>query len=189
MSIIHKNAEAFEEAVTPYERQIYFTCLRMMGNPQDAEDCAQEAMLKAFKNFSAFRGESKLSTWLYTIAARCCMDALRARKQEVSLDEMRDEGWEKADDGPSPYLKLEASERKRALEKGIACLPADQRMALVLCDIQGMSYAEAADAADCPIGTIRSRLSRARAALKNILSSDMELFLTQGRPNGERGKT
>ena len=72
MSIFRKDADAFEQAVAPYERQVYFTCLRMMGNRQDAEDCAQEAMLKAYKNFSSFRGDSKLSTWLYTIATRCC---------------------------------------------------------------------------------------------------------------------
>lgn len=189
MSIFRKDADAFEQAVAPYERQVYFTCLRMMGNRQDAEDCAQEAMLKAYKNFSSFRGDSKLSTWLYTIATRCCMDVLRARKEEVSLDEMRDAGWEKADESPSSYLQLEASERKRALEKGIACLGADQRLALVLCDLQGMSYEEAAAVMDCPVGTVRSRLNRARTALKKILSSDMELFLEEERPNDERGKT
>lgn len=189
MSIFRRNADAFEEAAAPYERQIYFTCLRMMGNQQDAEDCAQEAMLKAYKSFSAFRGKSKFSTWLYTIAVRCCMDALRARKDELSLSELQDSGWDKADEGPSPYLQLETAERKRALERGISRLPDDQRLALVLCDLQGMSYEEAASAIDSPIGTVKSRLNRARSALKNILSSDTELFSSLQRPNDERGKT
>ncbi len=189
MSIFRKNADAFEEAAAPYERQIYFTCLRMMGNPQDAEDCAQEVMLKAFKSFSAFRGKSKFSTWLYTIAVRCCMDALRVRKNDLSLNELQEAGWEKADEGPSPYLQLETAERKRALERGISRLPDDQRFALVLCDLQGMSYDEAASAMECPVGTVKSRLNRARAALKNILSCDPELFSSLQRPNDERGKT
>ena len=189
MSIFQKSADIFEEAVSPYERQIYFTCLRMMGNPQDAEDCAQEAMLKAYKSLSSFRGDSKLSTWLYTIATHCCMDALRARKEEVSLNDLEEGGWEKEDVSPSPYMRLESAERKKMLEKGISMLPENQRMTLVLCDLQGMSYEEAAIAMDCPIGTIRSRLNRGRISLKNILSADMELFKDKERPIDERRKT
>lgn len=183
MSNNQKSADAFEEAAAPYERQIYFTCLRMMGNQQDAEDCAQEAMLKAFKNFSAFQGKSKFSTWIYTIAVRCCMDALRAKKDELSLSELQEAGWDKADEGPSPYMEMEKAERKRALERGISRLPDDQRLALVLCDLQGMSYEEAAGAIDCPIGTVRSRLNRARTMLSKILSSDPELFSILQRQN------
>lgn len=189
MSIFRKNANAFEEAVAPYERQVYFTCLRMMGNVQDAEDCAQEAMLKAYKSFSSFRGESKLSTWLYTIASRCCMDALRARKEAVSLNELQEAGWEKEDESPSPYLQLEEAQRKEALQMAITHLPHDQRLTLVLCDLQGLSYEEAAQTMDCPAGTVKSRLSRARTALKKILSQQMELFEPTGRPIDERGKT
>ena len=88
MPALNTNAQAFEAAVAPYERQVYFTCLRIMGNPQDAEDCAQEAMLKAYHAFAGFRGDSKASTWLYTIATRCCMDALRRRREVVSLDSL-----------------------------------------------------------------------------------------------------
>lgn len=117
------------------------------------------------------------------------MDALRVRKNDLSLNELQEAGWEKADEGPSPYLQLETAERKRALERGISRLPDDQRFALVLCDLQGMSYDEAASAMECPVGTVKSRLNRARAALKNILSCDPELFSSLQRPNDERGKT
>lgn len=188
MSIFRKSAEAFERAVAPFERQIYFTCLRMMGNRQDAEDCAQEAMLKAYRSFGSFRGEAGLGTWLYAIAARCCMDALRARKADASLDEMREAGWEKEDEAPSPYLRLEAAERRRALERGISGLPEEQRLALVLCDLQGLSYEEAASAMDCPPGTLRSRLHRARQSLKKILSGQGELLDETDRLSDERGK-
>lgn len=189
MSIFQKKHEGFEQAVAPYERQVYFTCLRIMGNRQDAEDCAQEAMVKAYKNYHTFRGQASLGTWLYTIAARCCMDALRKRKKDVSLDSLQEEGWDQADDAPSPYLQLEEGERKKALEQGIDKLSPDQRLALVLCDLQSLSYEEAAAVMECPIGTVRSRLYRARQNLKSILSSHMELFSTSERQSSERGKT
>lgn len=86
-------------------------------------------------------------------------------------------------------MRLESAERKKMLEKGISMLPENQRMTLVLCDLQGMSYEEAAIAMDCPIGTIRSRLNRGRISLKNILSADMELFNDKERPIDERRKT
>ncbi len=188
MSIFGKSAEAFERAVAPFERQIYFTCLRMMGNRQDAEDCAQEAMLKAYRSFESFRREAGFGTWLYTIAARCCMDALRARKTDASLDALREAGWEKEDESPSPYLLMEATERRLALERGISRLPDEQRLALVLCDLQGLSYEEAASAMNCPPGTLRSRLHRARQSLKKILSGERELLDEADRLSDERGK-
>lgn len=180
------SARAFEALVAPYERQVYFVCLRMMGNPEDAQDCAQEALLKAFRAFSSFRGEAKVSTWLYTIATRCCTDALRKRRDVVSLEQLRDEGFELDSDEPSPYLQLEWAERRRLLEEALGGLNADQRQAVVLCDLQGLSYEEAAQALDCPLGTLKSRINRARASLKRQLSAGGELFLDQSRLNGER---
>lgn len=182
---LNANAQAFEAAVAPWERQVYFTCLRIMGNRQDAEDCAQEAMLKAYQAFSGFRGESKVSTWLYTIAARCCMDALRRRRDMVSLDSLREVGWEAEGDKPSPYLQLEQAERRRLLGEAIGRLPAEHRLVLTLCDLQGMSYEEAARAMDCALGTVKSRLSRARAGLKQLLTADGELFHDNMRPMDE----
>ena len=117
------------------------------------------------------------------------MDALRKRKKDVSLDSLQEEGWDQADDAPSPYLQLEEGERKKALEQGIDKLSPDQRLALVLCDLQSLSYEEAAAVMECPIGTVRSRLYRARQNLKSILSSHMELFSTSERQSSERGKT
>ncbi len=189
MTPIETMQTRFERLVAPLERQVYFTCLRMMGNPQDAEDCAQESLLKAWRAFSGFRGDSKPSTWLYTITTRCCLDALKRRRDPVSLDALGEEGWEVADEGPSPYLKLEEAERKRLLQHAIGLLGPEQRAALVLCDLQGLSYQDAADAMNCPIGTVRSRLGRARAALKIILSKEGELFVQQGSPISERRET
>lgn len=182
----NRRADDFTALAAPYERQVYYLCLRTMGNRQDAEDCAQEAMLKAFRAFGRFRGESKLSTWLYTIAARCCTDALRKRKELDSLELLQEEGFEQASDAPSPYLRLEEAERKRLLGEALGHLPAPQRQVLVLCDLQGLSYEEAANALDCPVGTIRSRLSRARRELRRLLSAEGELFQGDLRPNDER---
>lgn len=181
-----KQADAFEKMAAPCERQVYFTCLRILGNQQDAEDCAQETMLRAFRAFSSFREESKFSTWLYTIATRVCMDFLRARKGVLSLDALKDEGWEQADEGPSPYLLLEQSARKELLGKALQLLPEHARAAVVLCDLQGISYEEAAQALDIPVGTLRSRLSRARNGLQKILSQQAELFISPARPIDER---
>jgi RNA polymerase sigma-70 factor (ECF subfamily) len=157
-----------------------------MGNKYDAEDCAQETLLRAYRAFLSFRGEARLSTWLYAIAARVCMDALRAKRPGSSLDDLMDAGWEKEDDAPSPYMALEENERKAALGKALEELPDLFRAVVVLCDLQGLTYEEAAQALSIPIGTVRSRLNRARKMLLKQLSDYGELFLDETRLNGER---
>ena len=179
-------AQAFEKLAAPCERQIYFTCLGMMGNMQDAQDCAQETLLKAFRGFSSFRHDAKASTWLYSIATRCCTDALRKRHETTSLEQLQEEGFDPPGDDPSPYLQLESNERKRLLREALQQLPYDHRQPVVLCDLQGLSYDEAAQALDLPLGTVKSRLNRARAALKNILTKNAELFQVNARPTDER---
>ena len=189
MSLSPEYTKSFEDAVAPYERQVFFTCLGIMGNPQDAQDCAQDTMLKAFKNYSKFRNEAKLSTWLYSIASRSCMDALRKRKDIVSLDQLYEAGWEKQALEPSPYLQMEESERNRLLRQAIESLPAEHRQVVVLCDMQGLTYVQAAEVINCPVGTVRSRLNRARLALKNKLSTNMELFSPEASLIDERRET
>ena len=189
MQAMENKAARFEALAAGCERQVYFTCLRMMGNRQDAEDCAQEAMLKAYNAFDRFRGDSQFSTWIISIASRCCLDALRRRKDPLSLDGLREAGWEAPSDEPSPYLRLEEGERKRLLEQALEKLSADQRLCVVLCDIQGLPYQEAAQAMDCPVGTVKSRLSRARQELQHILRLEGELFVRDVRPMAEGRET
>ena len=186
MSDNDDQALAFETLVAPCERQVYFTCLGMMGNAQDAQDCAQETLVKAFRGFSGFRNDAKVSTWLYSIATRCCTDALRRRHEAVSLEQLQEEGFDPPGDDPSPYLQLEAGERRRLLREALQRLPYEHRQPVVLCDLQGLSYDEAAQALGIPLGTVKSRLSRARTALKNILSKNAELFQLRARPTDER---
>lgn len=179
-------AHAFEAQALPLERQVYYLCLNMMGSREDAEDCAQEAMLKAFRGFSRFEGRSKFSTWLYSIATNVCLDALRARRDAVSLELMMESGFEVPDDAPEAYERLEASERRRLLKAALKELPPDFKAALTLVDLHGLPYQEAADALGLPLGTVKSRVSRARSQLLVILSRQPELFGQSPRHNGER---
>jgi RNA polymerase sigma-70 factor (ECF subfamily) len=171
-------AELFEEFILPYERGIYFTCLRILSHKEDAEDCAQETMLRAFKYFESFNYQSKPSTWLYRIAYNCCMDFIKKRGNAISMDDLSDEDLE--DNSPSLYLKIEESERRRLLKEAISELPDIFRPPIVLCDLQGLSYQEAADIMDLPLGTLKSRISRARNRLKKILLKNGELFAGNG---------
>ncbi|HSK69726.1 MAG TPA: sigma-70 family RNA polymerase sigma factor [Candidatus Limnocylindria bacterium] len=179
-------AERFERMMLPHERQVYGVCLHMMGQAQDAEDCAQEAMLRAFRAFDSFRGDSSPSTWTYSIAVRVCLDALRKRKQVYSLDLLREGGFDVPDGAPDAYARLEDKERRRLLKAAIAELPPDFRAAQVLVDVQGLSYPEAAEALGLPLGTVKSRVHRARQALQQILLRDGELFAPSLRLRDER---
>ena len=99
-------AARFEEMAAPLERQVYFTCLHMMGKREDAEDAAQETMLRAFRKFDSFKGESLFSTWIYAVAVRVCLDAIKKRRETVSLDLLREEGWDPAGSEPTPSSSL-----------------------------------------------------------------------------------
>ncbi|NLE20795.1 MAG: RNA polymerase sigma factor, partial [Clostridiales bacterium] len=132
-----------------------------------------------------FRGDAQFSTWLYKIAVRVCLDALRKRRQTVSLDLLSESGWEVPDGAPELYEQLEKGERRRLLRDAIGQLPADFKAPQVLVDLQGLSYEEAADVLGLPLGTVKSRVYRARRILLRILSQSGELFLRDGRPKGE----
>jgi len=186
LSLPESGAQRFMQLVAPLEKKVYFTCLRMMGNREDAEDCAQEALLKAYGAFSTFRGEARFSNWLYTLMMRTCLDALRRRKDDVSLDALREEGYEPAGEAAEAYLKLEQEERRAALIAALNTLPADFRAVMVLLDLQGLTCREAARVLDIPEGTVKSRASRARRALYRELSRQKELFTEKTRHNDER---
>lgn len=179
-------AARFEELIAPLEKKVYFTCLHLMGKREDAEDCAQEALLKAYQKLDSFDGKSQFSTWLYTLVTRVCLDALRKRRDVFSLDALQEQGFEPEDQQMEAYLLLEEKERKAALKEALNELPVDFRAALVLVDLQGLKYQEAAQALDIPEGTAKSRVARARGMLKKILLTRRELFTGEGRLNDER---
>ena len=173
----NRKAEEFERLAGESERQVYAVCFHMMGNPQDAQDCAQEAMLRAFRAFDSFRRGASFSTWITRIAINVCTDELRKRKKVVSLDAMREEaGFDLPDRAPTAYARLEEKERLRLLREGLSQLPDDMRQMIVLRDMRGMNYDEIAEALQLPLGTVKSRINRAREKLKRILKESSELF-------------
>ena len=172
-----KKAERFERLAAESERQVYAVCFHMMGNREDAQDCAQEAMLRAFRSFDSFRQDASFSTWITRIAMNVCTDALRKRRDAVSLDALREEqGFDVPDAAPTAYARLEERERLRLLREGLSLLPADMRQMIVLRDMQGKSYEEIGEILELPLGTVKSRVSRAREKLSVILKKSSELF-------------
>ena len=172
------DAAAFEALVAPHERLIYLTCLKLMGNEQDAGDCAQEALLRAYRAMSSYRSEASLTTWLYRIAYNICLDALRKRKRIAaeSLEALSEDGFTPQDKGQTPYAALEQKERMAALKRAIDLLPEDMRTVLLLSQVENMGYEQIAQVTDTPVGTVKSRINRARLKLKEILSEHAELF-------------
>ena len=169
---------AFEALVTDNEKRIYNLCRRLVGNPEDAAELTQEAFLNAWRGLGRFQGESSFSTWLYRLTTNLCIDWLRRQKRRqetapaVSLDD-EEAGWaEPADWEQDPHRKLEQSERGRALARGLERLPEYQRRPLVLRELSGLSYQEIAQALDLDLGTVKSRIARARLALRKILLED-----------------
>ena len=168
---------AFEKLMRMHEGKMYAVALRMCASREDAQDCMQEAMIRAYRAIENFRFQSSFSTWIYRITMNTCLDELRRRKvrQAASLDALLDAGWAPSG-GESPEGHAMEQDRKRALEQAIHALPEDMRAAIVLRDIQGYSYDEIADILSVNVGTIKSRISRGREKLREILSEHTELF-------------
>jgi RNA polymerase sigma-70 factor (ECF subfamily) len=160
--------EAFEALVRRAQHRINGIALRMLGNAAEAEEVAQEVFLRVHRSAREFRGESKLSTWLYAIASRLCLARLSRpeRRARVAAPEAL---ADIPDAGPDPSTGIESAELKSALERCIAELDDDRRVVVVLRDIHGLPYEEIAAALGIELGTVRSRLHRARAELKDRL--------------------
>lgn len=176
------DSAAFSALMEQHFAMIYNLALRMSGNPDDASDMTQEAMIKLFKNIGAFEGKSKFSTWVYRVAANTCLDELRKikRKKAVSLDaeyetEDGSVGYEAEDTAPTPDVSAERSELKTIVAKAVSRLGEEYRTAVILRDINGLSYTEIAEVIGCSVGTVKSRISRGRANLKEILEKDFRI--------------
>ena len=171
-------AAAFNTLMGMHERRMYAVALRMCGNPEDAQDCLQEAMLRIFRSISGFKAQSSFSTWVYRITMNTCLDELRRRKNRpnTSLDGLYEEGWSPMDPGASPERRAVQRDMRRQLQIYIQELPEDMRAAIVLRDIQGYSYEEIAGMLDANVGTIKSRISRGREKLREKISARPELF-------------
>ena len=177
-AVLDGDVNAYEHLVKAYEKNVYNLALRMTGNSEDAYDMSQEAFIKAYNSLHSFRGDSKFSVWLYRIVSNVCLDFLRSRnrKATVSLSMENDDGEEVeldiADEASSPQLLLDRSLTRDAVRRGLQSLPPDHREILLLREIQGLSYDEIASALGLEVGTVKSRIFRARKKLCAFLIKD-----------------
>ncbi len=176
------DVSAFNQLVRAYQTMVYRTAYRVMGESASAEDATQDAFVSAYKHIRAYRGGS-FKAWLLRIVTNACYDQLRVkqRRPTASLDAMLVDSDNPAP-GPdraapeSPQDFVERQELGDAIQRGLVTLPPDQRVTLVLVDIEGFSYDEVAEATGANLGTVKSRLSRARLALRDFLQTQEELL-------------
>lgn len=181
--------EAFNLLVLAYQGQVYNLCLRMLGAPQPAEDAAQEAFIAAYRAIARFRRGS-FRAWLLRIAANACYDELRRRRSRPHVSLETDAGAERpAAEPAAPDEPLEERAQRlelaRCLQEGLAALPPDQRLAVILRDVQGLAYEEVAEATGASLGTVKSRIARGRAALRDFLLARGELLPSRFRRSSE----
>jgi RNA polymerase sigma-70 factor (ECF subfamily) len=168
----------FNCVVEEHQVRAYNLAVHMLGDWAQAEDATQEALFSAYRSFGNYRGEN-LAAWLMRIVANYCRDMLRIRKSRPSqpLDiQLNNPVDHDATTTSSPENLALRSELRQAIHKGLDTLHVDQRLAVILIDIEGFSYDDAAQTLDCNIGTVKSRLSRGRAALRNYLLNLGELL-------------
>lgn len=173
--------DAFNTLVEKYQTQVINIAYGMLSDKEDACDAAQEAFVKIYKSIGSFKGKSALSTWIYRIVSNVCNDMLRKRRRNANTvsisvqDDSKD--MEITDSAPTPEELLELSEQQRILRTAITELSAEYREIITLSDIEQLRYEEISEILKCPVGTVKSRLNRARNALKKKILKNRELFL------------
>lgn len=176
---------AFDQLVRKYEGRAYQYAYRLTRNPDDAADIVIEAFVRVNSALKNFRGQSAFGTWLYRIITNCSLDLRKKDKshRNVSLDQtMNVNGSEVErqleDDAPGPVEIVEKNAREEAVQSALQKMPEYQQAMLVMYHVEMLSYEEISEALDLPIGTVKSRLNRARLALRDLLVKDKELFHT-----------
>ena len=180
--------EAFERLMTDVEPLVWRVCWHYLGDRENAADCGQESMIRIWRGLNAYRGDCAFESWIYRIAANCCLDFLRKRKRDrsVSLEPMREQGFDPADEGPGTEEQAIASDQHARVRAAIARLPEEQQEALVWTQLEGRSYEDTARILGISEGTVKSRVNRARARLKEFLSEEAELSGKSGVQRDER---
>lgn len=180
---------AFEALITPCESMLWRVCWHYTQHREDARDCAQEAMLKAWRALPDYRGNCSLETWLYRIAASCCLDFLRrkGRWAAESAEQLAEEaGFDPPDPSPQPEEALQRRDERAELQSALAALPDDMRIALTMSAVEGRRYEDIAQVLGVAPGTVKSRISRARVRLSEILSGKREPSPASSVQHGER---
>jgi len=175
------SVDAFNELVLKYQQQVYNLACRIIGDPELAADVTQEAFISAYQHIKEFRG-GVFKSYLLRIVSNRCYDELRRRKRRPTmsfedfkeLDEEANPLLINGDEGPEE--KAERLEMAHLIQRGIEKLPFDQRLVLLLSDVEGLSYQEIAGIMDIPVGTVKSRLARARGKLRDFLREQKELL-------------
>lgn len=167
---------AFEQLITPHEGLVWRVCWRYTRNREDASDCAQEAMLKAWRSLPAYRQDCSLESWLYRISVSCCLDFIRRRhgEQDASLNAMTEAGYDPPAASPTPEESALRLEDASELNDAIQQLPDDMRTVLLLSVLEDHRYEDIAAMTGVAVGTVKSRLNRARVKLAQILSQSRE---------------
>ena len=187
---------AFEELILKHEKIVYNLALRMMNHSEDAKDISQEVFLKAYRSLSNFDERSAFSTWIYRITHNTCIDEMRKRKgkQNYSLEEeLENEAGSMqrqiADEGDTPEESLLREEQKSEILQALDSLSEEHKAAIVLRDMKGFSYEEIAEILEVSLGTVKSRISRARNQLKNeILKMREQNEKTVRHKKGKEGR-
>lgn len=182
------DTQAFNKLILTYQTLAYNVAYRTLHDPDAAADATQEAFISAFRALPGFRGGS-FKAWLLRIVTNACYDQLRTAKRRPasSLDDMLvdpDHSVMLTDEGESPEDYASRQDLGRVIQNGLDELPPEQRLAVILYDIQGFSYQEIAQATGVSLGTVKSRLSRGRARLRDYLQREQELLPKRHRPIG-----
>ncbi len=182
------DAVAFDRLVELYSPRVYSLAYRLVDNPDDAQDIAQESFIRVYHALPRYKGEAAFSTWLYRIVTNACYDELkrRRRRPQPFTERENDDDDSRAEalpGGESPEDAALRRERQQAVQQAITTLPEHFRMVLVLYDLQGCSYQEIADILRQNVGTVKSRLNRARNLLREKLQDQRELFALGGSPS------
>lgn len=180
------DVEAFEKLIEEHQGKVFNIAYRMIGNFDDAHDMAQEVFIRVYRSLATFKEQASFSTWIYRITKNVCLDELRKRKnknilyidEDIKLDE-GDISRQLESQDETPEIQLERKELKSTIKKAIDALQHDHRLVVILRDIQGFSYEEISKILDCPEGTVKSRINRARKSLRDILKSNGELLAPQ----------
>jgi len=172
--------DAFEEIVRLYEKRVYSLALKMTQNPQDAFDASQEVFIKIYNFLPSFKWESSFYTWVYRITVNKCIDINRKLKRQRTFSiDVQDEDYpaiEIPDEVDSPEMRYGKKEAMEAVMRALDKLSDEHKAVIILRDIKGLSYLEIAQAVDCSEGTVKSRISRAREKLREILEKKGNFF-------------